>query len=362
MTSPPQRRGIREMYQLVKIAVQIIKAKVFRKRIPIAVSIHVTNKCNLRCSYCYANVEDRFSKNVEDFTTQELKAYIKEMKQLGTRWIILLGGEPLLRDDIGELIRFIKHEGIFCELVTNGILIEKKIDDIKEIDLLCVSLDGDKNTNDKLRGNGTYEKVIKGLEIASKYHLKIRIHAVLSRYNANRDNINHLAGLARKYRATFGYSTPIIDAEPGTSRIPFLLERDELQSFLNELKSFKSKGYPVYNTQAALNKAIAWEHDPYSTRNDIIEGNRRNGKDSKCFAGHRFVYIDSEGYVYPCIKMGIKQGLNVRDVGFKEAFEHLKTHSCRGCAYLQYIESNDIIDLKRNGVILGMNTFLGGKK
>jgi MoaA/NifB/PqqE/SkfB family radical SAM enzyme len=149
---------IHHLMKLAAIGIQILKSKVFRKRIPIVVSIHVTNKCNLRCTYCYANVGGRFNKNCEDFSTAELKRYITETKALGTRWIIFLGGEPLLRPDIGDLISHVNHQGMLCELVTNGTLIDENIEKIKDVDLLCISIDGDMGSNDELRGNGSYKR------------------------------------------------------------------------------------------------------------------------------------------------------------------------------------------------------------
>lgn len=339
---------VRDFQHLARIAFQIARAKVLRKRIPVAVSLHVTNSCNLRCKYCYSNKDGRFNQHLHDFSTVELKHYIREMRQLGTRWIVLLGGEPLLRKDIGELIRFVKREGMLCEIVTNGILLPEKIDEVKDVDLICLSLDGNEHENDIMRGTGSYKSAIRGLKVVSRHGLKIRIHAVLSRYNMHRSSLNHLSGLARLYRASFGYSSPILATSITSTRDADPIDRDQLTAFLRIVKEYKKHGHPIYNTLVALDKAIAWPLQP-----DQI-----SKRGSSCHAGHRFCYVDSEGFVYPCIRTGITNGLNIRDVGFKNAFDHMASHRCGTCAYLQYVESNDIIDLRPNGVLLGITTFL----
>ena len=73
------------------------------------VSLNVTNRCNLACSYCYGDYPKR---EARDFTTKELLDLIEEFRSMGTRAIYISGGEPLLRNDIEEIIGAIKDKNM----------------------------------------------------------------------------------------------------------------------------------------------------------------------------------------------------------------------------------------------------------
>ena len=62
-----------------------------------------------------------------DPTLDQMVSVIDQLHKGGTLSVRLLGGEPLMRKDIGEIIRAIKYRGMFCEVVTNGVLLRRKI-------------------------------------------------------------------------------------------------------------------------------------------------------------------------------------------------------------------------------------------
>ena len=84
------------------------KVIAIKKRVPLIVNYQVTTLCNLRCIYCYADLHS--PKEERDLSTAEIFREIDELYGLGTRWIRLMGGEPLMRDDIGAIIDYIKKK------------------------------------------------------------------------------------------------------------------------------------------------------------------------------------------------------------------------------------------------------------
>src|SRR3989344_4493838 len=169
---------MQEFKDRVRFAFDILKGKVTGNYLPLQMQISLTNRCNLKCSYCYAMYPDREDK---DLSSEEILKLIDEMAAAGTRRVNLVGGEPLLRKDIGEIIRRVKSHGMQCAMTTNGYLVPRKIDEIAEIDLVCLSLDGDREATDANRAEGCYDKVMEAKTALRAKGITFQISAVLTK-------------------------------------------------------------------------------------------------------------------------------------------------------------------------------------
>ena len=89
-----------------KTAFYCLSAK-FGKRIPLKVTHFITDKCNLRCSYCYINYNKE-----KEMSTEQIKNMLNEFAKLGTQIYGIAGGEPLVREDIFEVIKYAFSEDI----------------------------------------------------------------------------------------------------------------------------------------------------------------------------------------------------------------------------------------------------------
>ena len=135
----------------------------------------------MKCSFC--NV---WRKNIfeNEATTAELTRRLMECWDLGCSVTSFTGGEPLLRGDIGKLLEVSsKNIGLFTGLVTNGILLDKKIDEIsKYTDFLAVSFDvNNKQTFNRTRGVDAFEKVKKNIELAKRMGVEIDLFSVITK-------------------------------------------------------------------------------------------------------------------------------------------------------------------------------------
>ncbi len=113
-----------------------------KKPLPIGVTAELTYRCNLRCIHCYCT--NSISK---ELTLNEWKRAIDILKSWGTVFITFTGGEPLLREDLLQIMRYASKNGMALRLFTNGTLINEKIaDHLKDMNLLEVevSIQGDK--------------------------------------------------------------------------------------------------------------------------------------------------------------------------------------------------------------------------
>lgn len=102
------------------------------------VYLHVTQKCNLKCKYCYN--KDNLN-IIPELKTNEMIRVISKLNDVGIRDIIITGGEPLLREDIIELCKYMKTLDMSIEILTNGSLLYKRIEILKYIDHMIISID-----------------------------------------------------------------------------------------------------------------------------------------------------------------------------------------------------------------------------
>ena len=148
--------------------------------------LSVTDRCNLRCKYCMPGEGIRLAGREELLTYEEILKIVKIFGDLGIRKLRLTGGEPLLRDDILELITGLSKlkdiEDI--SITTNGILLEKYLErlyrsGISSINISLDSLDG-KSYRQITRG-GDVERVIRAINKAVDIGIKrVKVNVVLS--------------------------------------------------------------------------------------------------------------------------------------------------------------------------------------
>jgi len=156
----------------------------------------VTNRCNLACSYCYAQAKGRGMDMTGDIAGQALRLLDRAP---GRTLVELAGGEPLLNF---ELIRFLlkKYGGRFrFALQTNGLLLDApKLDFLVEHGVgMGLSLDGPPGVNDRTRGSSG--GALRALELADRQGVGVNLTVVLSRHNV--ESIPELILLCARYRA-----------------------------------------------------------------------------------------------------------------------------------------------------------------
>ena len=166
-------------------------------------ALHVTSNCQLRCKHCYcrnythANASTEMPleiiKNLcEDFMSTEFP--------LNEYSIILSGGEPLLYSKFEQLCNLIREFQDHLRLSTNGFLIPKYINVFDKNDGIMVSIDGNRETHDRIRGKGSYDKAIKALECLKEHGIKHSIGFMVCRKNLH--CVDHILELCKKYECS----------------------------------------------------------------------------------------------------------------------------------------------------------------
>lgn len=146
---------------------------------------NITRRCNLNCQHCYSSSANRDYPG--ELNTEEGKKLIRDLAKFGCPVILFSGGEPLLRDDLMELVQLATDLGIRAVISTNGTLLTPKMAAVmKKVGLsyLGISLDGMRETNDRFRGiKGAFDAAWRGIRYGQDAGIKVGLRFTINRRN-----------------------------------------------------------------------------------------------------------------------------------------------------------------------------------
>jgi len=166
-------------------------------------SINLTNRCNLACSYCFKNGETPFA--ASDFDLGELTFLLREAERLGFSWVALTGGEPLMYPFLKEAFDLISKLKLDLFFETNAILMNQEwISFLKSLSLgrrliVSISLDSDRATqHDHYRGEGSFVGVLAAIRLLKAEGLHVAVNKVFSQVDfANGFNVERFVGFCK---------------------------------------------------------------------------------------------------------------------------------------------------------------------
>ena len=133
-----------------------------------------------------------------DSSLEQEKAVLKQVYRSGACGVAFEGGEPLLRRDLVDILAFSRSLPLHTSLITNGTLLESRIDEIAPYinGVVYVSLDGQEKTHDAIRGvNGSFRKAVRGI-CAAQEKVAVTINATVMAENV--DEIETIVKLAKE--------------------------------------------------------------------------------------------------------------------------------------------------------------------
>jgi len=146
---------------------------------------NMTRRCNLKCIHCYSNSRNMIYEN--ELTTDEGKTLISDLAAFRSPVILFSGGEPLMREDLSELVGYAVDQGMRAVISTNGTLLTKKtVNILKKIGIsyIGVSLDGMENTHDRFRGvKGAFDMTVKGIKTCLEGGIKVGVRLTMNKNN-----------------------------------------------------------------------------------------------------------------------------------------------------------------------------------
>lgn len=314
------RWGSRRVFVKLDFARSLFKIKVLGKRVPLSVNLIINSACNSSCSYCHTSLYGD-----GEMDTQAVVAMIDEFALLGMIFLSLTGGEPLLRDDIGEIIDHAHRRGVRTRLTTNGILLPKRIESLRNLDTLLVSLDGLRSFNDKVRGKGSYQHALQALRMSRAAGMETIISTVITKQTP--EDIDSLVSIAREHGAGIIF-------QPAYLLFPEMSTQD-----VERLNAIGSAAQPTWKYIVRLKKSGGPVANSHTYLEHVIGLNRSGG--CGCWAGKAFCCVYPDGRVNPCGSLSSDWPNGAR-LGFTEAFYRLPEVSCTVCSCVSFVELNTV--------------------
>lgn len=318
---------LKKYLPIVKAVGKYSRGWLTKKRIPLYVGLFITQRCNLKCVYCFPNSPNR--QREKEFSKEEIFRIVDELYDLGTRYITILGGEPLIREDFGEIVDYIAKKRIIVETGTNGHFTKYKIEDLKKLSLVCHSIDGDEEGMDKNRGKGSYKKIIESLELCLANGIPIQLRAVFTKNNV--DSLEYLLSLAQKYKTSLGLSEQSVVNNDENNK--YIMNQAELRNFWKKVRDYKRKGYAIDKTYRLLNRIIDYPLE-FPIDKIFVRGEKLplDYTYHKCNLNRGYMFLDSDGMVYPCARLFGKFGKSIYEPGgIKGAWEYSGESDCLFC-------------------------------
>ena len=229
---------------------------------PRNITFEITFRCNLRCIMCplAAAFDEANSQIVREWksrtelSTDEILGLVDDSAKMGVRNFMITGGEPFLREDLIEIIRYIKQRNMRCRVLSNGTLINDEMTEIlvySGLDFLVLSLDGPENIHNSIRNNSkAFLRTVTAARLltdakkrAGSVHPLLTFCCTIS--SANFKHLKSLIQIAKDVRADvfYGYLYYTTDQmiEQTNTQFKMGIVKGEDQNVSEYLKKYRSE-------------------------------------------------------------------------------------------------------------------------
>ncbi|MGO8990047.1 MAG: radical SAM protein [bacterium] len=305
-----------------------------------------TYNCNLHCPYCEASA-GKAAEN--ELSTEEVNRLIDDLGHMGVKRFLISGGEPLLRPDLIEIMKYATRRHLKLGLVTNGFFVEDRWNELKQFNyfLYFTSIDGTPEYGNRMRGNQeAFERAMKGLELFSRLRVPVRIVNTVV-HPENIDQLDSVFKMIKDSAANVWHLSPIAKVGRAASGSGYSLTGKQLRFLADFIKTH----------QDAMKIEICESHAYLG----CFDGGSL-GKPFFCGAGLSRCSIMPEGEVMGCHQVydtSLSEG-NIRDKPFstiwKKGFIHFRRTEfplpCQKCDYLNQCQGGCWAEMTKQGSCL----------
>lgn len=278
--------------------------------------VHVTDRCNLHCVGCYS-FKDCRNKN-KDLSTEKIKYIFETLVKNGVDLIVVSGGEPFLRDDLPEILRYAKKDLKLKELhiISNGTMPFERYDRcIEYLDNISISIDGYDEKTSFIRDPGIMPKV---LETVRYLKNKANVSLIATLHKKNSGLIGRYLKLSRELSVILSFSVLTLDYFDPVFKDYVLDDAD-----FENMTKFMAENREIHIQDSMLGSA------------DILAKRC-------CGVGKTLVSIGAEGEIYPCYMLHRDELImgNIFTDDLKEVMKSTK-NLCRDITVDDFFECSD---------------------
>ena len=228
-----------------------IKTVLLRQKKPILGTIIVTDKCNLKCKHCSVN-----NITAVIYPYKQIREEMRSLYNIGIRILFFCGGETFLWRDGDKTLRDLVVEAkqmgfLIVNVVTNGTFPL----DLPEADLILLSLDGDRECHNRIRGD-TYDTIMENIQNATSDNICF----YMAINQINKGTVKDVCITARDTKnvraVSFNFHTPYPDTKE------LALSSDEKALCCRVITQMMAEGVPVFNLKSAFTYLI---HNRFTT-------------------------------------------------------------------------------------------------
>ena len=266
---------------------------------PFVLIWEVTQACDLECEHCRADAQPE--RHPAELDTREGKALLEEATRFGEgQLVVLSGGDPLVRDDLTELVRYGTENGLQMTLTPSGTssLTPAVVDELSEAGLkrLAVSLDGPSAAkHDSFRGeNGSFEQTVAAARYAREEGVPLQVNTTVTKDTV--DDLPEMAAVTEDLGAVLWSVFFLVPIGRGRILDPISPEKaDQVMEWL--LEQSQTRSFGVKTTEAPHYRRVALQNRADGTREQ--PGADEIGRRTGIRAGDGFAFVSHTGQVFP---------------------------------------------------------------
>lgn len=285
----------------------------------------ITRRCNLRCVHCRSSSQLEVEGH-PDFSLDEAKRVLDDIRSYASPVVVLSGGEPLLRPDVFDIARYGTALGLRMCLATNGSLVTADTcRQITESGIRMVSLSLDGSTaavHDDFRNQpGAFDGVMNAIRLFNAHNIDFLVNSSFTK--RNQDEAPKIHQLVKSLGATAWYLFMIVPTGRGEEIMAELIPPDEYEAMLNWHYDMEKE-----EDELLVRPTCAPQYYRVVLQRAKQEGERfkrrtlkfSTGGSKGCLAGQLICMIDVDGNVLPCSYFPLPAG-NIRHQSFREIWE-----------------------------------------
>lgn len=244
---------VKRSFFLLRALAAVTRTRFITHR-PFLLSHLVTKRCNCNCPICLWR-----GKSSDELSTEQVLSIYKDARRNGLAALVLWGGEPLLREDIVQIVQAAHEMGFVTLLITNGYRLAELAKDISlSLDALIVSIDFPSDKHDEFRGYpGLFRKAVDGIQAVKHANpsMKLSINCVLTRLNG--DEIKGMISLSEALGVSITFESMNTYMPFSTRNVsPFKLSEEDESEIFKQIRRYKKRGHRINNSFAYLDTFI----------------------------------------------------------------------------------------------------------